>query len=144
MQRAVRCCPHAGELWARLLRQLEVAKQDPAVIGEIYMRALACGVLTRKGAPDVAKSKDKGKAKVKDHKKGKGKASKEDVEMQEPRLFLGDARGADVAELAALEAAWAGYMRRMAEADDDDEEEDKEDAVEITLRDGIARCRERE
>lgn len=141
MQRAVRCCPHAGELWARLLRQLELLKQDPSVIGETYMRALSCGVLTRKGAPDVSKSKDKGKGK--DKKKGKGKAVEEDVVMADQRLVLGDARGADVAELAALEAAWAGYMRRMAEADDD-EDEDKEDAVEVTLRDGIARCRERE
>ena len=107
------------------------------------MRALACGVLTRKGAPDAPKSKDKGKGKSKDQKKGKGKAVEEDMEMQNQRLILGDAKGADVAELAALEAAWAGYMRRMAEADED-EDEDKEDAAEVTLRDGIARCRERE
>jgi hypothetical protein len=105
-------------MWARLLRQLEINKQDPAVIGETYMRALACGVLTRKGAPDVKKSKDKGKGKDKDKKgKGKGKAVEEDVTMTDERPHLGDARGADVAELAALESAWAGYMRRMAEAD---------------------------
>lgn len=89
------------------------------------MRALACGVLTRKGAPDVKKSKDKGKGKDKDKKgKGKGKAIEEDVEMTDERPHLGDARGADVAELAVLEAAWAGYMRRMSEADRDQGEND--------------------
>lgn len=82
------------------------------------MDALALGVLTRKGA---GAGKRREKARGKDKKKGKGKAEpvvKEEVEV-EPVVALGDARGADVAELAALEAAWAGYMRRMEEGNGD-------------------------
>lgn len=168
MQRAVRCCPQSGELWARLLRHYEILKQDPAVIGETYMDALALGVLTRKGAR-TGKRKEKGKGR--DKKKGKGKADaaeEEEIDSTErdSLIALGDAKGADVAELAALEAAWAGYMRRMEEANADqgesfvglrsdcqvviaytgwfpEDDDDKEDAVEITLREGLARCRER-
>jgi hypothetical protein len=116
-QRAVRCCPHSGELWARLLRHHEILNHDPQVIGETYMDALALGVLTRKGA---SAGKRREKVKGKDKKKGKGKAEPvvEEVDV-EPVVALGDARGADVAELAALEAAWAGYMRRMEEGNGD-------------------------
>jgi hypothetical protein len=86
------------------------------------MDALALGVLTRKGARS---GKRKEKPKGKDKKKGKGKADaveeEEEVESMEPddHIALGDAKGADVAELAALEAAWTGYMRRMEEANAD-------------------------
>lgn len=81
------------------------------------MDALALGVLTRKG---VSGGKRREKGKGKDKKKGKGKADAVEEEMeQEPVVALGDARGADVVELAALEAAWAGYMRRMEEGNGD-------------------------
>jgi hypothetical protein len=105
-----------------LLRHHEILKHDPVVIGETYMDALALGVLTRKGART---GKRKEKPKGKDKKKGKSKADAveedEEVESMEPddHIALGDAKGADVAELAALEAAWTGYMRRMEEANVD-------------------------
>ncbi|KAJ9113953.1 hypothetical protein QFC19_000149 [Naganishia cerealis] len=122
MQRAVRCCPHSGELWARLLRNYEILKQDLQIIGETYMRALSLGVLTRKGASNVEKPKEK--AKGKDKKKGKGKGKAEAAEEESNtdgagRPVLGDPKGADVVELAALEAAWTGFMRRMEEANAD-------------------------
>jgi hypothetical protein len=172
MQRAVRCCPQSGELWARLLRNYEILKQDMQIIGETYMHALSLGVLTRKGASIVEKPKEKTKGKDKKKAKGKGKAEVVEEESLTERSHLGDPKGADVAELAALEAAWAGFMRRMEEANADqgmsrlipvpggmqvdgfplglpvfaidEDEDDAVDAVESTLRDGIARCRERE
>jgi hypothetical protein len=119
MQRAVRCCPQSGELWARLLRNYEILKQDMQIIGETYMHALSLGVLTRKGASIVEKPKEKTKGKDKKKAKGKGKAEVVEEESLTERSHLGDPKGADVAELAALEAAWAGFMRRMEEANAD-------------------------
>lgn len=84
------------------------------------MDALALGVLTRKGASGGHRGK-KGKDKKKEKGKGKAEAVEEEMAQTEGdvHIVLGDSKGADVAELAALEAAWTGYMRRMEGADAD-------------------------
>lgn len=119
LERAVRCCPDSGELWASLLRN-QVSRGNPRepiallimgsirsqehnklesdVITSTYMRALSTGELTP--PPDAAKGKGKTKAQA--------QASSDDI------------AAVDVSELVTLEVAWCGYMRRLLGGLDDD------------------------